>query len=55
VHSLDKEELGPILFGHGFDSITDLELGPDGYLYVVSHKQGKIFKIVPVDVKESPT
>ncbi len=55
VRSLDKGELGPILFGHGFDSITDLELGPDGYLYVVSHKQGKIFKIVPDDVKESPT
>jgi glucose/arabinose dehydrogenase len=51
VHSLLKEELDPILFGEGFDSVTDLEVGPDGYLYVVSYKQGKIFKIVPASIK----
>lgn len=51
VHSLQREELDPILFGEGFDSITDLEVGPDGYLYVVSYKQGKIFKIVPTSNK----
>lgn len=46
--SLERSELNPILFGEGFDSITDIEVGPDGYLYVVSHKDGKIFRIVPV-------
>jgi glucose/arabinose dehydrogenase len=36
-----------IVFGEGFAGISDLEIGPDGYLYVVSLGQGKIFKIVP--------
>ncbi len=29
------------------DFETDLEIGPDGYLYVVSVGLGKIFRIVP--------
>jgi len=49
VHSLERAELDPILFGQGFGSVTDLEVGPDGYLYVVSYNKGKIFKIVPDD------
>ncbi|MFZ0696091.1 MAG: PQQ-dependent sugar dehydrogenase [Nitrososphaeraceae archaeon] len=36
-----------IVFGEGFAGISDLEVGPDGYLYVVSLGQGKIFRIVP--------
>ncbi len=36
-----------ILFGQGFGGITDLTVGPDGYLYVVSIGQGKIFRILP--------
>ena len=36
-----------ILFGEGFGGITDLTVGPDGYLYVVSIGQGKIFRILP--------
>jgi aldose sugar dehydrogenase len=37
-----------IVFAKGFGGITDLEVGPyDGYLYVVSIGDGKIFKIVP--------
>jgi aldose sugar dehydrogenase len=35
-----------IVLGQGFGGITDLEVGPDGNLYVVSIGQGKIFKIV---------
>jgi hypothetical protein len=35
------------VFGEGFAGISDLEVGPDGYLYVVSLGQGKIFRIVP--------
>jgi glucose/arabinose dehydrogenase len=41
------EEESSIVFGQGFGGITDLEVGPDGYLYVVSIGLGKIFKIVP--------
>jgi len=47
--SSEGNEMGQIIFGDGFDAVTDLEVGPDGYLYVVSHKGGKIFKIVPAD------
>lgn len=36
-----------ILFGEEFGGITDLKLGPDGYLYVVSVGLGKIFRIIP--------
>jgi aldose sugar dehydrogenase len=36
-----------IVFGSGFGGVTDLSVGPDGYLYVVSIGQGKIFRILP--------
>ena len=36
-----------IIFGEGFGGITDLSVGPDGYLYVVSIGQGKVFRILP--------
>lgn len=42
-----KEDLEQIIFADGFDAITDIEVGPDGYLYIVSHKGGKVFKIIP--------
>ena len=42
VTGMDK-----ILFGQGFGGITDLTVGPDGYLYIVSIGQGKIFRILP--------
>lgn len=45
--------LEDIIFGQGFAGITDVEVGPDGYLYVVSIGQGKIFRIVP-GAPESP-
>lgn len=38
-----------IIFGEGFGGISDLEIGPDDYLYVVSIGQGKIYKLMPVD------
>lgn len=41
-----KADLHQLIFGKGFGVITDLEGGPDGYLYVVSISQGKIFRIV---------
>ena len=42
----DSEE---IEFGTGFGCITDLELGPDGFLYVSSLSHGKIYRIMPAD------
>src|SRR5215217_3907400 len=41
------EEMQETIFGEGFGGITDLEVGPDGYLYVVSIGQGAIYRIVP--------
>ena len=36
----DKEELKTIIFGQDFGAITDIEIGPDGFLYVMSLTQG---------------
>jgi glucose/arabinose dehydrogenase len=41
---IDTEYKG-ILFGKGFDGLTDMQVGPDGYLYVLSYHHGAIFKI----------
>ncbi len=42
-----QEELQDIIFGQGFDRITDIEVGPDGYIYIVSYGHGAIYRIVP--------
>jgi glucose/arabinose dehydrogenase len=34
------------IYAKGFGAVTDIEVGPDGYLYVVSISQGKVFRIV---------
>jgi aldose sugar dehydrogenase len=46
------DEVDDILFGTGFGGITDVEVGPDGYLYVLTFQDddGSIFRIVPNDV-----
>jgi glucose/arabinose dehydrogenase len=43
------DELEDIIFARDFGGITDIEVGPDGYMYIVSITQGKIFKISPSD------
>lgn len=45
-----KKELSKIVFGTGFKGITDIETGPDGFLYILTFDQeskgkGKIYKI----------
>ncbi|MDQ3872950.1 MAG: PQQ-dependent sugar dehydrogenase [Thermoproteota archaeon] len=42
-------ELDNVIFGTGFRSISDIEVGPDGYLYVLTYGPGKIFRIAPED------
>jgi aldose sugar dehydrogenase len=42
-----------IIFGDRFGGITDLEIGPDGYLYVVSFGKGAIYRIVPASDRNS--
>jgi aldose sugar dehydrogenase len=43
----NEEELSAITFASGFGSITDIETGPDGFLYVLSFDNGVIYKISP--------
>ena len=51
LHS-KNEDSSSIIFGENFGIITDLKVGPDGYLYVVSASrgtdEGAIYRIVPV-------
>jgi glucose/arabinose dehydrogenase len=44
-----NEELEDIIFSRGLGGITDIEVGPDGYLYVLSNYVNKatIFRIMP--------
>ena len=44
-----NKQLDDVIFGKNMESITDLETGPDGYLYVLSIGEGKIWRIVPSD------
>lgn len=41
------QEIQSIIFGKGFGVITDIQVGPDGYLYILGI-DGTIYKIVPV-------
>jgi aldose sugar dehydrogenase len=41
------QENQQFVFAHGFGGITDLQVGPDGYLYVLSYTDGAIYRIVP--------
>ena len=48
----DEEQSESITLGKGFGGITDLETGPDGFLYVLTFDQesdgdGKIYRILP--------
>ena len=44
----DDQELSEIIFGSGFqDGITDIETGPDGFLYILTFN-GSIYRILPV-------
>jgi glucose/arabinose dehydrogenase/plastocyanin len=54
-HIEDAKENQPLIFGQGFGGITDLQVGPDGYLYVLSYT-GSLFRILPItdSVKPQP-
>src|SRR5207302_9783466 len=42
-----QQESQQVVFGQGFGTITDLQVGPDGYLYVLTFG-GNIYRIVPL-------
>ncbi|MBM2851970.1 MAG: uncharacterized protein HW420_517 [Candidatus Nitrosotenuis sp.] len=41
------ESMDEILFGTGFGCMTDIEVGPDGLVYIVSLSDEKIYRLVP--------
>ena len=41
------QELSPVMFGTGLGGISDLAVGPDGFLYIVSYARGEIYRVVP--------
>jgi glucose/arabinose dehydrogenase len=45
----ENEEPEEVIIGEGFGSITDIETGPDGFLYILSRLEdgANIFRIVP--------
>jgi aldose sugar dehydrogenase len=45
----NMRELDSVIFGQGFNRVTDVEVGPDGFLYVLSFEDGAVYRIVPQD------
>ncbi len=42
-----QDDLSPVLFARGFSGrITDVETGPDGYLYILTYSDGRMYRIV---------
>jgi len=48
----NADELEANIFARDFGGITDMEVGPDGFLYVLSISKDKIWRIVPIETKE---
>jgi len=42
-----NESMDEIIIGKGFPCITDIERGPDGFLYLVLHGDDTIYRILP--------
>jgi aldose sugar dehydrogenase len=49
----NDKELDNVIFAGGFGMISDLDVGPDGHLYLVVYNEGKIYRIVPNHQNES--
>jgi glucose/arabinose dehydrogenase len=44
----NPSEVATVTLGTGFGGITDIETGPDGYLYILTYS-GSVYRIVPAD------
>lgn len=42
----NQSELADLIFAQGFSPITDLQVTPDGLLYVLTYYEGNVWKIV---------
>ena len=45
-----KNELSEIIFGSGFKGITDIQTGPDGYLYILTYLDGNSIGLFPIEM-----
>jgi hypothetical protein len=45
----ENDSTDEIILGTGFRCITDIEVGPDGFLYLVSHGERVIYRILPIE------
>ena len=50
-----NESMDEIIIGTGFRCITDIEVGPDGFLYLVSHGERIIYRILPIEALADQT
>jgi aldose sugar dehydrogenase len=50
----NNKELKNNIFAKDLSAITDLETGPDGFLYILSSIEGKIWRIVPSGTTTTP-
>ena len=41
------DELKQIEFGDNFGVITDMKIGFDGYLYILSYDRGTVYRVIP--------
>ncbi|MSS86498.1 MAG: hypothetical protein EXS77_05040, partial [Nitrosopumilus sp.] len=48
----ENDSTDEIMLGTGFRCITDIERGPDGFLYLVSHGESVIYRILPIAAAE---
>jgi len=48
----ENESMEEIIVGTGFGCITDIERGPDGFLYLISHSDRTIYRILPVEASD---
>ena len=51
----ENDSMDEIVIGTGFRCITDIERGPDGFLYLVTHGERTIYRILPIETLEDKT
>jgi glucose/arabinose dehydrogenase len=47
-----NDSMKEIIIGTGFGCITDIERGPDGFLYLISHGERTIYRILPIEASD---
>jgi hypothetical protein len=45
----EDDSMEEIVIGTGFRCITDIERGPDGFLYLITHGERTIYRILPIE------